>query len=121
MLLGVIFLCSFFSSKDLLIGKWRNEKYGVEVVIFKQGNRYFGNVTEAGNRKGNEKLKNGEVMQVLENFRKTSDSTYCCGSIYLPKAGISVASQILITNKDNLVITGSRIGIKSSSHWNRVQ
>ena len=64
-ILGAIFLFSFFPLKDLLIGEWRNEKYGVEVIIFKKDNLYYGNVTEAGN----EKLKKGP-MQVLKNFKK---------------------------------------------------
>ena len=119
-ILGAIFLFSFFPLKDLLIEEWRNEKYGVEVIIFKKDNLYYGNVTEAGNEKGNEKLKKGP-MQVLKNFKKTSDSTYCCGSIYLPKVGINISSNILMNNSKTLTVTEYILGIKTESNWNRIE
>lgn len=34
--LGAIFLCSFFTKEEPLLGKWRNKRYGVEVMIYKK-------------------------------------------------------------------------------------
>ena len=122
----ILFFCIsvlFFSFQqiDLLPGKWRNKKYGVEVIIYKKKNKYFGNVTEAGNKKGNDKLKKGEVMQILQNFVKTSDSTYCCGTIYIPKTKTTLQSTIQILDKNNLVVTGYVFGFKTSSKWVRIK
>jgi|GEM_PF-6971344 len=118
-LLGAIFTCSFFMKEDPLLGKWRNDRYGIEVRIFKQNNKYFGHVTEAGNKKGNEKIKKGP-MEVLKNFKQTSDSTYCCGQLYLPKFNMSIPANIQLSNSKNLTVEGYLFGIKTSSHWRKI-
>lgn len=119
-LLGAIFLLSSQKKKDLLLGNWRNKKYGVEVTIFKKDSIYYGNVKDAGSKRGNEKLKKGP-MQILRDFKKTSDSTYCCGSIYIPKTGTRIYSEIKITSPNTLIVTGNLLGIKTSSHWFRTR
>ena len=119
LILGVP-IFSFSQKEDVLLGKWKNERYGVIVKIYHIDDRYFGNVLDAGTKRGNEKLKNGP-LQVLQDFEKVNDSTYCCGSIYLPKAGIRVNSDISIIDKNNLVITGSIIGFHTSAKWIRVK
>ena len=70
-------------------------------------------------KKGNEKLKNGP-LQVLQDFKKINETNYCCGSIYLPKAGIRVKSDIEITGPNNLLITGNIIGFNTSAKWYRI-
>lgn len=117
--LMLILLASFYPNKDPLLGKWRNDKYGVEVVIFKNNNLYHGLVTEAGNKKGNEKIKK-EPMQVLSNFKKTSDSTYCCGNVYLPKARVSIKSDIELLSPTLLKVVGHWMGIKTESFWKKI-
>lgn len=118
-LLGAIFLFSFFGTKDPLLGKWRNDRYGIEVKIFKQNSLYFGHVTEAGNAKGNAKIKQGS-MEVLKEFKKTSDSTFCCGSIFLPKYGIRIPAQIQLLDSKNLKVEGYLFGIKTISRWKKI-
>ena len=118
-IIGAIFLFAFYPSNDLLLGKWKNKKHGVEVIIYKKGNLYFGNVTDAGNEKGNEKIRNGEVMQILQNFRKTSDSTYCCGTIYIPKTNSTLKAKIKMSDRNNLQVIGKVFGIPVISNWIR--
>jgi hypothetical protein len=119
-LLGAIFLCSFLFKQDDLIGQWRNERYGFEVRIFKQNELYFGHVTDAGNEKGNEKIKKGP-MEVLKNFKQTSDSTYCCGQLFIPKFNTSIPANINLTNSQNLTVIGYLFGIKTTSHWKKIK
>lgn len=122
----LIWLCIFFfvttsfQQKDVLIGKWKNDRYGVIVNIYKYNDSYFGNVIDAGTKRGNEKLKNGP-LQVLQDFKKVNNKFYCCGSIYLPKAGIRVASNIDIVDENNLIITGKIIGFNTRAKWHRVK
>lgn len=118
--LGAIYLCSFLPSKDYLLGEWRNKKHGVEVNIYKKKNLYFGKVTDAGNEKGNEKIRNGEVMQILQNFRKTSDTTYCCGTIYIPKINSTLKARIEIIDKNKLQVIGYVFGIPMVSKWTKI-
>jgi hypothetical protein len=120
LLVLTLVLSSFQKQPDVLLGKWKNERYGVVVKIYKHNDRYFGNVLDAGTKRGNEKLKNGP-LQVLQDFEKLNDSTYCCGSIYLPKAGIRITSDIEIIDNNNLVITGNIIGFKTREKWYRVK
>jgi len=117
--LGAIFLCSFFTKEEPLLGKWRNKRYGVEVMIYKKKELYFGLVTDAGNKKGNEKIKKSP-LQVLKEFKRTSDSTYCCGQIFLPKIGVHVPASIRLNGPNNLVAEGFVMGLKTSSYWTKL-
>lgn len=118
--LVAILFSSFQQEKDVLLGKWKNDRYGVVVKIYKYNDKYFGNVLDAGTKRGNEKLKNGP-LQVLQDFEKVNDSSYCCGNVYLPKAGIRVQSDIAIIDNNNLVITGKIVGFKTKAKWHRVK
>ncbi|MFL0207158.1 DUF2147 domain-containing protein [Aquirufa sp. 2-AUSEE-184A6] len=90
-----ISLTSFANSGvDAILGEWLSQEKDGKIIIFKQGDQYFGKISwgkTPGKKDTNnpdEKLRNRELVGavILKNFKFTG-SAWENGTIYDPKSG----------------------------------
>ncbi len=82
------------SGADAIIGEWLSQEKDGKIIIFKQGDQYFGKISwgkTPGKKDTNnpdEKLRNRELVGavILKNFKFTG-SAWENGTIYDPKSG----------------------------------
>jgi uncharacterized protein (DUF2147 family) len=93
--LVLISLSTFANSgADTILGEWLSQEKDGKIIIFKQGEQYFGKISwgkTPGKKDTNnpdEKLRNRELVGavILKNFKFTG-SAWENGTIYDPKSG----------------------------------
>ena len=91
-LLSVSLLAS--SNADAILGEWLSQEKDGKIVIFKQGDQYFGKISwgkipgKKDTKNPDEKLRNKELLGavILKNFKFTG-SAWENGTIYDPNSG----------------------------------
>ena len=91
-LLSVSLLAS--SNADALLGEWLSQEKDGKIVIFKQGDQYFGKISwgkipgKKDTKNPDEKLRNKDLVGavILKNFKFTG-SSWENGTIYDPNSG----------------------------------
>ena len=106
--------CSQAVTKDAVLGEWLAESKGGKVLIYKQGEKYFGKISwgKSGNEKKDvkdpdEKLKTQTLVGsiILKNFESTGKS-WEEGTIYDPNNGKTYSCTIKIKKSNELEIRG---------------
>ena len=91
-LLSVSLLAS--SNADAILGEWLSQEKDGKIVIFKQGDQYFGKISwgkipgKKDTKNPDEKLRNRDLVGavILKNFKFTG-SSWENGTIYDPNSG----------------------------------
>jgi uncharacterized protein (DUF2147 family) len=91
-LLSVSLLAS--SNADAILGEWLSQEKDGKIVIFKQGDQYFGKISwgkipgKKDTKNPDEKLRNKDLVGavILKNFKFTG-SSWENGTIYDPNSG----------------------------------
>jgi uncharacterized protein (DUF2147 family) len=91
-LLSVSLLAS--SNADAILGEWLSQEKDGKIVIFKQGDQYFGKISwgkipgKKDTKNPDEKLRNKDLVGavILKNFNFTG-SSWENGTIYDPNSG----------------------------------
>jgi uncharacterized protein (DUF2147 family) len=91
-LLSVSLLAS--SNADAILGEWLSQEKDGKIVIFKQGDQYFGKISwgkipgKKDSKNPDEKLRNKDLVGavILKNFKFTG-SSWENGTIYDPNSG----------------------------------
>jgi uncharacterized protein (DUF2147 family) len=91
-LLSVSLLAS--SNADAILGEWLSQEKDGKIVIFKQGDQYFGKISwgkipgKKDTKNPEEKLRNKDLVGavILKNFKFTG-SSWENGTIYDPNSG----------------------------------
>ena len=116
--------------KDAILGEWLSEEKDGKVLIFKQGEKYFGKVVWGkSSGKKDEKnpdpsLRNKDIIgsTILKDFSFKGKS-WEGGSVYDPNNGKSYSCTMKLKSNDELEIRGY-IGISllgRSTVWTRVK
>lgn len=82
------------SNADALLGEWLSQEKDGKIVIFKQGDQYFGKISwgkipgKKDTKNPDEKLRNKDLVGavILKNFKFTG-SSWENGTIYDPNSG----------------------------------
>lgn len=82
------------SSADAILGEWLSQEKDGKIVIFKQGDQYFGKISwgkipgKKDTKNPDEKLRNKDLVGavILKNFKFTG-SSWENGTIYDPNSG----------------------------------
>lgn len=88
------FLVQANSNADAIVGEWLSQEKDGKIIIFKQGEQFFGKISwgkTPGRKDGNnpdEKLRSRELLNlvILKNFKFTG-TAWENGTIYDPKSG----------------------------------
>lgn len=101
-------------------GKWRNDEMGVVVKIFKKDNLYFGQVLSSDNPEDDKKIKAKGNVVLLKNFKKQNETTYCCGTLYAPKRGITIDATMTVKDANTIRLVGTYGVLTDSSTFKRL-
>lgn len=115
----IVILVLFFAHATMaqshaIEGDWRYNDRGAIIRIYESEGAYYGQLIDAGNELDNEKLRqHGEVL-LLKDFQKTSDTTFCCGTLFAPKRNKTFDASLLLQDDDTLKVHGT-YGVLSKS------
>ena len=127
----------FAQNKDAILGKWLNASGEGQIMVFKKGDHYAGNLvwlkqphTEKGQLKRDTKnpnpsFKNRPLLgtEILQGFSFSGNGVWEDGSIYDPKTGKTYSCKISMAGTDKLSIRGY-VGISllgRTEIWTRVE
>ena len=127
----------FAQSKDAILGKWLNASGEGQIMIFRKGDQYAGNLVwlkqphnEKGQLKRDTRNPNPAYSsrplvgtEILQGFSFSGSGVWEDGSIYDPKTGKTYSCKISMTGNDKLSIRGY-VGISllgRTEIWTRVQ
>ena len=116
--------------KDAILGEWLSEEKDGKVLIFKQGEKYFGKVVwgkssgKKDEKNPDHSLRNKDIIgsTILKDFSFKGKS-WEGGSVYDPNNGKSYSCTMKLKSNDELEIRGY-IGISllgRSTVWTRVK
>ena len=117
-------------TKDAVLGEWLAESKDGKVLIYKQGEKYFGKISwgKDGDKKDvnnpDEKLRTQAIvgLVILKGFEFTGKA-WEDGTIYDPKSGKTYSSTIKIKKPNELEIRGY-VGISllgRTTVWTKVK
>ena len=113
---------SLMSTKTLdpIEGTWKEPQKGITIQIYQEADRYFGRLIATEDLVQNEQIReHGEIL-LLRDFKKESQTHYCCGTIFQPKEKRTLSATLTLED-ENYLIVRARYGIFSgTSTWNRL-
>lgn len=112
-----------------ILGEWLSPKKDTRVLIYRQGETYFGRITwGTGSSLRDEKnpdpaLRSRNVvgLAILQNFSYNGDGTWTEGTIYDPREGKMYSCKMTLKDANNLSIRGY-VGVSlfgRSETWSR--
>jgi uncharacterized protein (DUF2147 family) len=101
-------------------GKWRDNDKGVMVLIYEEEGKYFGQLIESDNAEANEKIQSNGKIIILRDFKKESETKFCCGKIYQPKKKKSFSASIELEDENTLKIIVKKGIIKRTQSWTKI-
>ena len=103
-----------------IIGKWKDEKKGAVIEIYEENGLYFGKVISADDPKKNEKIEAHGNVVILKNFKKESETAFCCGTIFQPKEKRTLSGTLKLKNENTLKVIGKYGMLSGSSTWKKL-
>lgn len=101
-------------------GKWKDHKNGAVILIYEEDGMYYGQLISVDDPGKNEKVQERDKIVLLRNFKKTSETEFCCGKIYQPKHKRVVDGTLVLKDENTLKVTG-RLGIiKGTQTWTKL-
>lgn len=137
LLLLILAVAGVAQTKDAILGKWVNESGEGQILIYKNGDKYFGKLAwlnEPNNKNGLPKqdannpkpeLRNRPILgiEILQNFTYKGDRVWEDGTVYDPKNGKTYSCKISMESSDEIYIRGY-VGISllgRTEIWKRAQ
>jgi uncharacterized protein (DUF2147 family) len=123
------FLVQANSNADAIVGEWLSQEKDGKIIIFKQGEQYFGKISwgkTTGRKDGknpDEKLRSRELLGavILKNFKFTG-SAWENGTIYDPNSGKTYDCILKIKDGNKTLDIRGFVGISMfgrTSTWTR--
>jgi uncharacterized protein (DUF2147 family) len=108
------------SSQPGIEGKWKNPQKGITILIYQEEDKYFGKLIAAEDPAQNEKISNHGEIVLLRDFKKESQTQYCCGTIFQPKEKRTLSATLILEDDNSLKIK-ARYGLFSGTqNWIRL-
>lgn len=101
-------------------GKWKDEKTGGIISIYEEEGLYFGRLLGSDKAEDDKKIKEKGPIYILKNFKKESETKYCCGSIFQPLEKRTVSGTLILEEENMLKINGKYAGFTGSRIWKRI-
>lgn len=117
---AVLSLSSMKPTATNIEGKWKNTETSATVQIYKKGGLFFGKIIKFDNPEY-EKKRGNKTPLILKNFKKKSETKYCCGKILPVKYNYQIPGEIKVINNNTLNVKGSYMGLSDSKTWKRVK
>lgn len=116
-------------SKESIVGEWLSENKDGKILIFKQGDKFFGKIswgkdaTRKDGKNPDERLRNQTIVGsvILKNFEFTGEK-WENGTVYDPNNGKTYSSTIKLRTGNQLELRGF-IGVSllgRTTVWTRV-
>jgi len=118
------------SGADAILGEWLSQEKDGKIIIFKQGDQYFGKISwgkTPGKKDTNnpdEKLRNRELVGtvILKSFKFTG-SAWENGTIYDPKSGKTYDCILKVKDGNKTLDIRGFVGVAMfgrTSTWSRI-
>ena len=118
------------SNADVILGEWLSQEKDGKIIIFKQGDQYFGKISwgKTPGRKDaknpDEKLRSRELLGavILKNFKFTG-SAWENGTIYDPNSGKTYDCILKVKDGNKTLDIRGFVGIAMfgrTSTWSRI-
>lgn len=101
-------------------GKWKDDEGGGVILIYQEDGMYYGQLAAADEPEENAKIQ-GKTIVLMKDFQKTSDTQFCCGTIYQPREKRLITATLILKDGNTLEING-RYGLFTGSRiWTRLE
>lgn len=101
-------------------GQWQDPEKGIIVEIFERDGRYWGRLISSPDPEQNQKVQEKDEILLLRNFKKQSDTWFCCGEVFQPKIKRTVNAELILKDANSLIVRGKVGDFSSSRTWVRV-
>jgi lathosterol oxidase len=100
-----ITLCSL-QAQSGIEGRWIDAQEGGVIAIYEEEGRYYGRLDSVFDAADRAKVEGKRIM-VFSDFEWQKDQSYCCGTIRMPRYGITVKGRMNLREEDVLEVSGS--------------
>lgn len=87
-------------------GRWMDAEQGGVILIYEEGGKYFGRLDSVLNPAEREQVEGKRIM-IFSDFERQHSQSYCCGTIWMPRFGITVEGTMTLREEDLLEVSGS--------------
>ncbi|MEM6805465.1 MAG: sterol desaturase family protein [Bacteroidota bacterium] len=107
--------------KSPIEGKWKDHKNGGVIEIYEENGLYFGQLISADDPEENKLIQeHGKKIILLRNFKKISETQFCCGELYAPKRKKTLDAELFLEDENTLKVDGKYGILTGSRRWSRV-
>lgn len=103
-----------------LLGEWRDNDVNATVLIYEQDGLFFGKLVDADKAEFQLRLQLNEKIAVLENFKMTSPTEFCCGTVHQLEQGRTINATLLLLDENTLQINGRYLIFSGTRIWNKL-
>ncbi len=87
-------------------GRWIDAEEGGVIHIYEEGGKYFGRLDSVFNPLDRAKVEGKRIM-IFSDFEWQTGQSYCCGTIRMPRYGITAEGSLNLREEDLLEVSGS--------------
>ncbi len=117
-----LLLTASLQAQSSIEGKWQDPDKGNTILIYEEDGLFYGQLIAAANAEENAKIQeHGDKIVLFRQFEKKSETEFCCGTIYQPKAKKKLKGELKLLSQNELKVTGKLGLIKGSKVWKRVE
>lgn len=102
-------------------GTWKDPEKGGTILIYEQDGMYHGQLIASDDSEENKRIQERDKIILLKDFKKKSDTQYCCGTIFQPREKRMVSGTLILEDAQTLKVNG-KVGIFTGSRtWVRLE
>lgn len=103
-----------------LLGEWRDDEVNATVLIYEQDGLFFGKLVDADKPEFQERLQLNEKIAVLDNFKMTSPTEFCCGTVHQLEQGRTINATLVLLDEKTLQINGRYLIFSGTRIWSKL-
>ncbi|WP_163381776.1 DUF2147 domain-containing protein [Cyclobacterium sp. SYSU L10401] len=120
-LIFVSILMAFsFCAQAQIEGQWKDTEKSITILIYEQEGKYFGQLLSSEDAEQNKKIQENGKIVLLRDFKKKSDTKFCCGTIFQPKAKRTLDATLFLEDDKTLKIKASYGFFSGTKYWKRL-
>ena len=97
---------SGLKAQHAIEGRWMDAEEGGVIHIYEEGGKYYGRLDSVFDAVDRAKVAGKRIM-VFSDFEWQTGQSYCCGTIRMPRYGITVEGSLHLREEDLLEVRGS--------------